>query len=143
MVNKCNKHKQSDAIALRCCCGCWAAHDMKPIIAVLILLLPMNALASWRQFARVTPATQLDYELLVEVRPLPEKTGIYGIRLPAKSKNHYLKSAWLIVTELPLSEASQNFSRMEGSRKIVVKSKLQVQPVAARRQSEVRKNSII
>lgn len=103
----------------------------------------MSALASWRQFALVTPVTQIDYEFPVEVRPLSEITGIHEIRLSAYSKSQHLKSAWLIVTELPLSEASQNFSRMEGSRKIVVKSKLQVQPVAARRQSEVRKNSII
>lgn len=113
-----------------------ALNYMKLIIAVLIVLLPMNALASWRLFARVTPATQRDYELLVEVRPLREKTGIYGIRLPANSESQYLKSAWLIVTKLPLSEASQDFSRMQGSRKIVVKSKLQIQPVAAWRRSE-------
>lgn len=80
---------------------------MKKILLIFIYLtLSAHTLASWSQYAHVTPKSENEYDLNVYVSPTNKENTTYMIRLPAISFPS--KQAWLIVTPKPISPKKQN-----------------------------------
>lgn len=76
------------------------------ILMVFFLTLANSSFASWSRYAYVTPETEAEYELNVQIERADSKNKTYLIRLDAIAFPS--KQAWLIVTPKPLSASEQN-----------------------------------
>ena len=75
------------------------------IFSILFLSLTRRGHASWSDFAHVTPATEKEYNLRVQLIPLD--TGESRFKIKCRAVGFDEKLAWLIITEKALSSQEQ------------------------------------
>ncbi len=112
-------------------------NTMKTFLTLFLLFLSNSLFASWSEFAHVTPETEDKYKFDVDVKK-SSSGEVFRITVPAASYDS--KSAWLIITEKPLTHVQQKLRNTiwgisENPVGFVVKSQLKAQLVSSHKKS--------
>lgn len=98
------------------------------IIILIFILVAIPANATWSSFAYVTPETENNYGLKIEVSKIENEKGKYRTKIFGIT-NDEMKQAWLIISSEKLTENEQNlrsyiWESIKPSKYILVKAKL-------------------
>lgn len=107
---------------------------MKTLIALILVLVAVQAHAAWSAFAHVTPETEKQYELVVDMTPIQNEKGSFRIKFSAVGYDH--KQAWLIIASDKLTEKEQElrgyiWESIKPPKQILVKAKLSPHGIGA------------
>lgn len=97
------------------------------IISVTLLVYVNTAFAISSEFVRITPATEKEHNMHIQVRPVPNQENKYQIIIPMISEH---KHAWLIICKKSIPPEKQNFRNYilglnDDGRNIIVSAFLQ------------------
>lgn len=81
---------------------------MRLIIPFLILVLFKSSYATWSSFAHVTPETEKEYKIKVELLIDSTDTSRFLVKIKAPRKSHS-KKVWLVVSDKKIEKENQKF----------------------------------